>query len=217
MVALSFAASTFWILIHSSFADWAESSVASAVTTHSVADLQFPNFTIWHPKGLNGALKYDLMKLAKKNLSSEKQEVALLFNKEGGESISGLTSENDTDYLCRGHHKVILDSSQILVKMSNPTGSFESLFCGGHLKKHLCRQVVHQHHSQNQQNWNFLTPFQYQNEKNRQRVKAEGFSYVKKQLQMFILDKFHLFSKDLTWEDAALSFLRRGGRLPSIL
>ena len=68
------------------------------------------------------------MKLAKKNLSSEKQEVALLFNKEGGESISGLTSENDTDYLCRGHHKVILDSSQILVKMSNPTGSFECLF-----------------------------------------------------------------------------------------
>ena len=175
MVALSFAASTFWILIHSSFADWAESSVASAVTPHFVADLQFPNFTIWHPKGLNRALKYDLMKLAKKNLSSEKQEVALLFNKEGGESIAGLISENDTDFLCRGHHKVILDSSQILVKMSNPTGSFESLFCGGHLQKHLCRQVVHKHHSQNQQNWNFLTPFQYQNE-NRQRVKAKGFS-----------------------------------------
>ena len=107
------------------------------------------------------------MKLAKKNLSSEKQEVDLLFNKEGGESISGLTSENDTDFLCGGRHKVILDSSQILVRM----------FCGGHLKKHLCRQVVHQHqhHSQNQQNWNFLTPFQYQNE-NRQRVKAKGFS-----------------------------------------
>ena len=83
--------STFLILINSSFADWAESPVATTVTPHSVADLQFPNFTIWHPKGLNRALKYDLMKLAKKNLSSEKQEVALLFNKEGGESISGLS------------------------------------------------------------------------------------------------------------------------------
>ena len=83
------------------------------------------------------------MKLAKKNLSSEKQEVALLFNKEGGESIAGLISENDTDFLCRGRRKVILDSSQILVRMSNPTGSFASPFCGGHLKKHLCHQVVH--------------------------------------------------------------------------
>ena len=131
--------STFLILINSSFADWAESPVATTVTPHSVADLQFPNFTIWHPKGLNRALKYDLMKLAKKNL-----EVALLVNKEGDESITGLISENDTDYLRRGHHhKVIHDSSQILVRMSNPTGSFASPFCGGLLKKHLCHQVVH--------------------------------------------------------------------------
>ena len=38
--------STFLILINSSFADWAESPVATTVTPHSVADLQFPNFTI---------------------------------------------------------------------------------------------------------------------------------------------------------------------------
>ena len=51
VVALGFAASTF--LIHSSFADWAKSPVATTITPHSVADLPFPNVTICPPKGLN--------------------------------------------------------------------------------------------------------------------------------------------------------------------
>ena len=72
VVALGFASSTF--LIHSSFADWAASPVATTITPHSVADLPFPNVTICPPKGLNGALKYDLMRLAKKNISLGKKE-----------------------------------------------------------------------------------------------------------------------------------------------
>ena len=76
--------------------------------------------------------------------------------------------------------------------MSNPTGSFASPLIG-----------------------TFFTPFQYQKQTTGQ---GQGvLLYLKKQQQVFIPDKCHIFSKDLTWEDAALSCQMRGGRLPSIL
>ena len=144
VVALGFAASTF--LIHSSFADWAESPVATTITPHSVADLPFPNVTICPPKGLNGALKYDLMKLKNKSLSLEKKEellrnVALILNKEGGKSFAKLISEKNIETLYEGYQEVTQESDVITVKMSNPAGTFESPFHRQNLTDHLRRQL----------------------------------------------------------------------------
>ena len=147
VVALGFAASTF--LIHSSFADWAESPVATTITPHSVADLPFPNVTICPPKGLNGALKYDLMKLKNKSLSSEKKEemlrnVALVFNKEGGQDFVKLISETNIENVYKGYQEVTQESDVITVKMSNLAGTFESPFHRQNLTDHLRRQLTNQ-------------------------------------------------------------------------
>ena len=64
-------------LIQSSFSDWADSPVSTTITPHPVADLPFPDVTICPPKGLNSALKYDLMMTAKMTLSQEKKDVML--------------------------------------------------------------------------------------------------------------------------------------------
>ena len=147
VVAMGFAASTF--LIHSSFADWAESPVATTITPHSVADLPFPNVTICPPKGLSGALKYDLMKLANRSLSSEKKEellqsVALVFNKEGGKHFAKLISETNIENVYKGYQEVTQESDVITIKMSNPRGSFESPFLRQNLTDHLQRQLTKQ-------------------------------------------------------------------------
>ena len=147
VVALGFAASTF--LIHSSFADWAESPVATTITPHPVADLPFPNVTICPPKGLNGALKYDLMKLATRNMSSEKKEellqnIALIFNNEGGKDFAKLINETNLENFYKGYQEVTQESYEILIKMSNPEGTFESPFYRQNLTDHLRRQLIKQ-------------------------------------------------------------------------
>ena len=147
VVALGFAASTF--LIHSSFADWAESPVATTITPHSVADLPFPNVTICPPKGLNGALKYDLMKLANKSLSSEKKgellkNVGLVFNNEGGKDFAKLINEADIENVYKGYQEITQDSDEILFKMSNPRGTFKSPFHRENLTDYLRRQLTKQ-------------------------------------------------------------------------
>ena len=58
-------------LIQSSFADWTDSPVATTITTHSVDELPFPNVAVCPPKGINSALKYDLMRTANTTLTGE--------------------------------------------------------------------------------------------------------------------------------------------------
>ena len=60
--------------IQSSFSDWADSPVTTTITPHPVADLPFPEVTICPPKGINSALKYDLMMLANMTLNEQKKD-----------------------------------------------------------------------------------------------------------------------------------------------
>ena len=145
VVAMGFAASIF--LIHSSFADWAESPVATTITPYSVAELPFPNVTICPPKGLNGALKYDLMKLANRSLSSEEKEElvqisARLFYDAGWKDLLKLIGKGNIENLYRGFQEVIPEKEKITVRVSNPNGTFESIYLGQKLTPHLRRQLT---------------------------------------------------------------------------
>ena len=145
VVALGFVAST--VLIHSSFADWAKSPVATTITPHPVADLTFPNVTICPPKGLNGALKYDLMKLVNKSLPTEKKEELLLaavkvFNDEGAKNLENLIGKKNIENLYKGFQVITQDKVSIKVKVSNPNGTFESPFLGQKLKAQTRNQLV---------------------------------------------------------------------------
>ena len=145
VVALGFAASTF--LIHSSFADWAESPVATTITPYSVAELPFPNVTICPPKGLNGALKYDLMKLANKSLSSEKKEglsqlATRIFYDEGWNDVAKIIGEKNIENVYRGFQEVTKEKEEITVKVTNPNGTYESVYHGQKLTPHLRHQLT---------------------------------------------------------------------------
>ena len=145
VVALGFASSTF--LIHSSFADWAASPVATTITPHSVADLPFPNVTICPPKGLNGALKYDLMRLAKKNISLGKKEklldmTARIFQNEGVKAIVDLIGERNIESLYSGFQVITQDKENILITMSNLNGTFESPYYGKKVTAQIRQQLV---------------------------------------------------------------------------
>ena len=61
-------------LINSSYSAWQESPVATSITTHPLADLDFPTVTVCPPKGSNTALNYDLMKANDTSLSNENKE-----------------------------------------------------------------------------------------------------------------------------------------------
>ena len=145
VVALGFVASI--ILIHSSFSEWAKSPVATTITPHPVADLPFPNITICPPKGLNGALKYDLMRLAKMSLSAEKTEeliqiAALVFNEEGGNMFLKMIGEENIENYYEGFQKVTEERDNITVEMSNVNGTFVSPFYGEKMTSQLCRQLA---------------------------------------------------------------------------
>ena len=145
VVAMGFAASM--VLIHSSFSEWAKSPVATTITPHPVADLPFPNVTICPPKGLNGALKYDLMKLVKKSLSAENSEkliqiAASLFNEEGGKMFVKTVGENNIDNYYEGFERVSQERGNITVEMSNVNGTFVSPFFGEKMSAQLCRQMT---------------------------------------------------------------------------
>ena len=60
-------------LIQSSFSDWRESPIASSVSTHSIADLEFPTVTVCPPEGSNTALNYDLLRLRNRTLTKEEK------------------------------------------------------------------------------------------------------------------------------------------------
>ena len=89
IVVLGFGSAGYLIL--SSFSDWASSPVSTTITPHPVSDLPFPDVTICPPKGLNSALKYDLLMLANMTISQVKKEhllnsAKIIFEKSGGEA-----------------------------------------------------------------------------------------------------------------------------------
>ena len=71
-------------LIHSSYSAWQHSPVSTSITTHPIADLDFPTVTVCPPKGSHTALNYDLMKandtsLTEKDRENLKKEILKVF------------------------------------------------------------------------------------------------------------------------------------------
>ena len=71
-------------LIQSSYSAWQASPVATSITTHPIADLDFPTVTVCPPKGTHSALNYDVMRadnnsLKKSDREKLKKEIYNLF------------------------------------------------------------------------------------------------------------------------------------------
>ena len=61
-------------LIQSSYSSWQDSPVAASITTHPIADLDFPTVTVCPPKGSHTTLNYDLMKANDTSLTKEDRD-----------------------------------------------------------------------------------------------------------------------------------------------
>ena len=48
-------------LINNSYSDWQESPISTTITTHPIAELDFPTVTVCPPRGSHTALNYDLI------------------------------------------------------------------------------------------------------------------------------------------------------------
>ena len=62
------------MLINNSYSAWQESPIATTITTHPLATLQFPNVTVCPPKDSNTALYPDLMRADNSSLTEDDRE-----------------------------------------------------------------------------------------------------------------------------------------------
>ena len=58
-------------LINDSYSDWQESPIATSISTHPIAELDFPTVTVCPPRGSHTALNYDLIKAGSQSLTQE--------------------------------------------------------------------------------------------------------------------------------------------------
>ena len=58
-------------LIHGSYSYWLDSPISTTVTTHPIANLDFPTVTVCPPKGSHTALNYDLMQADSRSLTED--------------------------------------------------------------------------------------------------------------------------------------------------
>ena len=61
-------------LINRSYSEWLKSPVATSITTHPIADLDFPTVTVCPPKGSHTPLNYDLMKADNDSLTEDERK-----------------------------------------------------------------------------------------------------------------------------------------------
>ena len=61
-------------LINNSYSDWQESPIATTITTHPIAELDFPTVTVCPPRGSSTALNYDLMKADNDSMTEQDRE-----------------------------------------------------------------------------------------------------------------------------------------------
>ena len=61
-------------LINDSYSDWQESPIATSISTHPIAELDFPTVTVCPPRGSHTALNHDLIKAGNQSLTQEDRE-----------------------------------------------------------------------------------------------------------------------------------------------
>ena len=62
------------VLINNSYSAWQESPIATTITTHPLATLNFPKVTVCPPKDSNTALYPDLMRAGNTSLTEDDRE-----------------------------------------------------------------------------------------------------------------------------------------------
>ena len=62
-------------LINDSYSDWQESPIATSISTHPIAELDFPTVTVCPPRGSHTALNYDLMKATNDSMTETEKEL----------------------------------------------------------------------------------------------------------------------------------------------
>ena len=118
------------LLINNSYKQWGESPIASTITTHSIANLPFPDVVVCPPKGTNTALNHDLIKVGEGRLQEEKikqlvEAVEQIFledpHQHFAKGMIGLLNKANLRHVYMGHQK-LPENEKTLLREANKTG-----------------------------------------------------------------------------------------------
>ena len=124
------------MLINNSYSAWQDSPIATTITTHPLASLDFPNVTVCPPKDSNTALYHDLMRADNSSLTEEDREglkssirsLVKISSLEFADNMLAATNPENLEATYRGYQSVPkpYSSNGFEVKVSGVQGSISS-------------------------------------------------------------------------------------------
>ena len=215
-------------LINSSYCDWQASPVATSISTHPIADLDFPTVTVCPPKGSHTTLNYDLMKANDTSLTKEDRD--------------NLKNETDKIFLESSHQKYIRtmvavanqeNMKQIFggflsvprpyagnigfdIRMWDNNGSWHTPWFGEEQEPNYYEEdkfynlVIDIHNNLSAQIGSGSLVIQLEVDTREEEGWQEDVSYWEG-------SKYKLYTEGKTWEDAEATCQRDGGHLASVL
>ena len=123
-------------LINDSFNDWRASPIDTAISTHPISELKFPNVTVCPPKATNTALNYDLMMTQNVSLSLQDRETLKTENNKiflkgpaknyAQHFINAINPENLAAVFEGYHSFPLFKDKEIEMRISSENGSITS-------------------------------------------------------------------------------------------
>ena len=206
-------------LIQSAFSDWADSPVSTTITPHPVAHLPFPDVTICPPKGLNSALKYDLMMTANMTLNVSQTDKLMQGAKKAfgrnaaktfAENMQSLVNKENLEKVFEGFIGFPEETDQgFLMRLTGVEGSIQSPGYGQNFSLDQFRLVMgRQIHYQ-------LDIKDRMDKKSTLMIEVQVDGEVEG--KMTINDaKFTAFENKLSWNEAEAFCVSGGGHLATV-
>ena len=124
-------------MITNSYKEWQESPVSTTITTHPIAELEFPAVTVCPPRGSNTALNHLLEKVKDVNFTKEERQELLdiskevfleIPNKKQARQMTGVLNVKNMRSIVNGEASMPEADEQgmIIFRSSEPQGSFLS-------------------------------------------------------------------------------------------
>ena len=204
-----------FFLIQSSFSNWSESPVATTIIPRSVESLEFPNVTVCPPKGINGALRYDLMRTANMSLKQTrrtklKELLTKLGSRDEGKVRVDIVNVENQDKVIEGQMTFPEETpTEYWMQLAGREGSITSPGFGKNFSSNLYRQFK----AYMKKKLHYTLHLE---EKGILDIKVQRETAFEDELLFRAGDEYELVDEKLTWRKAETRCNSNGGHLVSI-